>query len=174
MGLTSEEHTVQCRIHLNVRGMKLQQNIKVIQMIQHFINWGQSNLDLLHIPLLLTLLYTLHLPLIPLLLHLHLRQLFPLYYTGYHLMSPPPTTVPLKIKNFINSKKITNNITNNKTSIVFDLSKTSTTTRKPKINDNHTKILTITDQLSSLSKTVEMLISANNNTKNGILCGYYH
>ena len=78
------------------------------------------------------------------------------------------------MKNFINSKKITNNITNNKTSIVFDLSKTSTTTRKPKINDNHTKILTITDQLSSLSKTVEMLISANNNTKNGILCGYYH
>ena len=38
MGLTSEEHTVQCRIHLNVRGMKLQQNIIVIQMIQHFIN----------------------------------------------------------------------------------------------------------------------------------------
>ena len=74
------------------------------------------------------------------------------------------------MKNFINSKKITNNIANKKKTIV----KTSTTIRKPKINDNHTKILTITDQLSSLSKTVEMLISANNNTKNGILCGYYH
>ena len=49
--------------------------------------------------------------------------------------------------------------------MVFDLSKTSTTSREPKLNDNRTNILTITDQLSSLNKTVEMFISANNNHK---------
>lgn len=75
-----------------------------------------------------------------------------------------PNHNPIKSKKVNKVKKI---ITNNKTPAVFDLSKTSTSTHKPKTNDKHTNIKTITDQLSSLNKTVELFISANNNIKNG-------
>lgn len=81
--------------------------------------------------------------------------------------SSSPNHNQIKIKKLKKFQKITNNITNNKKSTVSDLLKTSTTTRKPKINNNNSNIKTITDQLSSLSKTVELFISTNNNTKNG-------